>query len=61
MLGDGTFAVGLLCTLCVGQRTIRPYWKHYFEGTDVLVGHWTWSIVTGDNTLFVFLPTDLCY
>ena len=21
----------------VGQRTIRPYWKHYFEGTDVLV------------------------
>jgi ADP-ribosylation factor-like protein 3 len=20
-----------------GQRTIRPYWKHYFEGTDVLV------------------------
>ena len=20
-----------------GQRTIRPYWKHYFEGTDALV------------------------
>jgi ADP-ribosylation factor-like protein 3 len=20
-----------------GQRTIRPYWKHYFEGTDVLI------------------------
>lgn len=20
-----------------GQRTIRPYWKHYFEGTDLLI------------------------
>jgi len=20
-----------------GQKSIRPYWKHYFEGTDVLI------------------------
>lgn len=22
-----------------GQRKIRPYWKNYFENTDVLVSH----------------------
>ena len=28
-----------LCVFIPGQRTIRPYWKHYFEGTDLLVGN----------------------
>ena len=24
----------------VGQRKIRPYWRNYFDETDVLVGDW---------------------
>ncbi|CAG2184054.1 unnamed protein product, partial [Oppiella nova] len=36
-----------------GQRKIRPYWRNYFDNTDVLVGHTTTYNTSTTNCLFL--------
>jgi GTPase SAR1 family protein len=48
-----------------GQRTLRPYWRNYFEQTDALV----WVVDSGDrlrmkdckDELHSLLQEDVCY
>ena len=41
-----------------GQRRIRPFWRNYFENTDVLVG----LLIVGRSIVFCgCFSLDLCY
>lgn len=43
-----------------GQRKIRPYWKNYFENTDVLVGVHTDVILVVYLQVYIICFSDLC-
>ena len=48
-MGDFIVLLTSVITLCGGdvggQRTLRPYWRNYFEQTDALV----WVVDSGDR------------
>lgn len=45
------------CSLLAGQRRIRPYWRNYFDNTDVLVLESSLVIFTSDRKLMTEFHT----